>query len=191
MRATAHEDIFSEEPKLSDYPRAHAVAALETGTLSISAATLIQTGFASRIAAIRAVEDTGAAFDSTPGLKAWLMSDEVQLLSMSPDWPTPEAHQLWLDFLGPTASQALKQWTATTYHGPVTWHGAPPPPGTPLRIGGGLGKESTVFAADYEEIGTLTWTPNPNLAGVIVATASGAPDKFDFEYIGPDDLLPK
>lgn len=72
VRATAHEDVFSKESKLSDYPRAHAVAALETGALSISAATLIQAGFASRIAAIRAVEVTGAAFDSTLGLKAWL-----------------------------------------------------------------------------------------------------------------------
>lgn len=189
VRAEAHENLFSEEPKLSDYSRAHAVAALETGTLSVAAATLIQAGFASRLAAIRAVDNTAVDFDSMTGLMAWLASDEVKLLSDNPDWPTPETHQLWLDFRGSTASQAAKQWTATAYNGPVTWHGAPPPPGIPLRLGGGLGTERSVLTADYKEVGTLTWTPNPKAVGVIVATSSGASDKLDFDYIGPDDLL--
>lgn len=189
VRAEAHEDPLSEELKLSDYSRAHAVAALETGTLSVAAATLIQAGFASRLAAIRAVDETEASFDSMIGLMSWLASDKVQSLSAKPLWPTPESHQLWLDFIGPTASQAVKQWTAAAYHGPVTWHSVPMPPGMPLRLGGGLGKERSVFAADYKEVGTLTWTPNPKVAGVIVATSSGAPDNLDFEYIGPGDLL--
>lgn len=189
VRAEAHEDPLSEELKLSDYSRAHAVAALETGTLSVAAATLIQAGFASRLAAIRVANETEASFDSMTGLMSWLASDKVQSLSAKPHWPTPESHQLWLDFIGPTASQAVKQWTATAYHGPVTWHSVPMPPEMPLRLGGGSGKERSVFTADYKEVGTLTWTPNPKAAGVIVATSSGAPDKLDFEYIGPDDLL--
>lgn len=138
---------------------------------------------------IRAVDETEASFDSMIGLMSWLASDKVQSLSAKPLWPTPESHQLWLDFIGPTASQAVKQWTAAAYHGPVTWHSVPMPPGMPLRLGGGLGKERSVFAADYKEVGTLTWTPNPKVAGVIVATSSGAPDNLDFEYIGPGDLL--
>lgn len=191
VRAEAHEDIFSDEPNLSDYPRAHAVASLETGTLSIAAATLIQAGFASRLAAIRAVEDTAATFDSMPGLKDWLSSDLVRLMSEHSDWPTPETHRIWLDFREPAASQSVTRWATTNYISGVTWNGVPPPPGTPLRIDGGAGKERGVFTADYQVIGTLEWTPNPNLAGVIVATATGSPDKFDFEYIGPDDLLGK
>lgn len=189
VRAEAHEDPFSEEPKLSDYSRAHAVAALETGTLSIAAATLIQAGFASRLAAISAVEETKASFDSMAGLMAWLASEDVQSLSANPNWPTAGSHQLWLDFSGPTASQAVRPWTATAYHGPVTWHSVPMPPEMPLRLGGGPGRKRSVFTADYKEVGTLTWTPNPKAVGVIVATSSGAPDKLDFEYIGPDDLL--
>lgn len=188
VRAEAHEDIFSDEPNLSGYSRGHAVAALETGTLSIAAATLIQAGFASRLAAIRAVEYTAASFDSMPGLKSWLASDEVQLLAEKPDWPTPETHQLWLDFTGPVASQSVNKWTVTSYTGPVTWHGTPPISGTPLRIAGAPGRKHGVFTADYQELGTLKWTPNPLLEGVIVATASGAPDEFGFEYIGPNDL---
>lgn len=189
VRAEAHEDPVSEEPKLSDYSRAHAVAALETGTLSVAVATLIQAGFASRLAAISAVEETEASFDSMTGLMAWLASDEVKSLSANPSWPTPESHQLWLDFIGPTASQAVKQWTATAYHSLVTWHSVPMPPEIPLRLGGGPGKERSVFTADYKEVGTLKWTPNSRATGIIVATSSGAPDKLDFEYIGPDDLL--
>jgi hypothetical protein len=189
VRAVAHEDPFSDQPKLSDYSRAHAVAALETGTLSIPAAILIQAGFASRLAAIRAVEDTAASFDSMSALMEWLALDEVKSLSAYPSWPTPESHQLWLDFSGPTISQTLKKWTAKVYHGSVIWHDVPMPSGTPLRLGGGPGKERSVFTADYKEVGVLTWTPNPKAAGVIVATSNGAPDKFVFEYTGPDDLL--
>lgn len=189
VRAEAHENPISEEMKLSDYSRAHAVAALETGTLSVPAATLIQAGFASRIAAIRVVAETQASFDSMTGLMAWLASDEVQSLSTQTSWPTPESHQLWLNFSGPTATQTVKPWTATSYHSPVKWHNGPMPPGLPLRLGGCTGKERSVFTADYREVGALTWTPNPNAVGVVVATSNGAPDQLDFEYIGPDDLL--
>ena len=189
VRAEAHEDLSSEELKLSDYSRAHAVAALEAGTLSIAAATLIQAGFASRLAAIRAVDDTSANFDSMAGLMTWLALNEVKLLSANPSWPTQESHQLWLDFSGVTASKTVKPWTATAYRGTVTWHSVPMPSGMPLRLGGGPGKERSVYTADYKEVGVLTWTPNLKMAGVIVATSSGAPNKLDFEYIGPDDLL--
>lgn len=58
-----------------------------------------------------------------------------------------------------------------------------------LHLGGGPGKKRSVFTADYKEVGILKWTPNPILAGVIVAKASGEPDKLYFDYIGPNDLL--
>jgi hypothetical protein len=56
-------------------------------------------------------------------------------------------------------------------------------------MGGGTEKNRSVFTADYHEIGTLKWTPNLNLSGIIVATASGLPDEFDLEHIGPENLL--
>lgn len=174
VRAEANEDIFSDELKLSDFPRAHAVAAVETGTLSIAAATLIQAGFGSRLAAIRAVASTNANFDSMSGLMAWLESDEVLALSTLPDWPTPESHQLWIEFNAPSGTHAMKAWTATAYTSPVNWHGLPMPPGMALRIGGGPGKERSVFSADYREVGTLKWIPNSAAKGVMIATASGS-----------------
>ncbi|MFO1320321.1 MAG: DEAD/DEAH box helicase [Burkholderiales bacterium] len=129
VRAEAHEDPFSSEVKLSDYARAHAVAALETGTLSIPAATLIQAGFGSRLAAIRAVASTGASFDSISGLMAWLGSDEVLALSSRANWPTPESHALWVEFIGLGGAQATQVWTATEYTSGVTWHGIQCRPG--------------------------------------------------------------
>jgi superfamily II DNA/RNA helicase len=183
VRAEAHEDLFLDEIKLSDYPRAHAVAALETGTLSIAAATLIQAGFGSRLGAIRAVAETGATFDSMRGLMGWLASDEVAALSATPDWPTPESHPLWVDFNGPGGAQATQPWVATDYTSGITWRGAPMPPGTALRLGGGPGKERSVFTADFRDVGTISWTPSAQ--GLIVAEATGDTGKFTLEHIGP------
>ena len=186
VRAEAHEDLFSDEVKLSDYPRAHAVAALETGTLVVAAAILIQAGFGSRLAAIQAVTSTGANFDSMRGLMAWLASEEVQALSAAPNWPTPKSHALWLDFHGPGGAQAVQAWAATEYTSPITWQGVPMPPGTPLRLGGGPGKERSVFTADFREVGTLGWTPSS--MGLIVATSTNDLGKFSLEYLGPGNV---
>lgn len=183
VRAEAYEDLFSDEVKLSDYTRAPAVAALETGTLVVAAAILIQAGFGSRLAAIQAVTSTGANFYSMPGLRAWLASDEVQTLSAAPNWPTSESHVLWLDFHGPGGAQAVQAWAATEYTSGITWQGVPMSPGTPLRLGGGAGKERSVFTADFREVGTLGWTPSSK--GLIVATSTGDLDKFTLEYLGP------
>lgn len=186
VRAEAHADSRSDEVSgmdLADNTRAHAVAALETGTLSIPAATLIQAGFSSRLGAIRAVADTGATFDSMSGLVSWLASAQVQALSAEPKWPTPESHPLWGAFNEPGGMQATQAWAVTNYSSGITWHGASMPPGTPLRLGGGLGKERSVFTADFQEVGTIPWTPSTH--GLILAEATGDPGKVALEYIGP------
>lgn len=189
VRAAVHEDLFSDDAKLSDYPHAHAVAALETGTLSIPAALLIQSGFASRLAAIRAVETTGADFDSMSGLESWLKSDALLAASEDDAWPTVETRELWLDYVSNTSGPAGKAWAATSYTSPVQWTGVPMPPGAPLRIGGGVGRERAVLRPDFQVVGTIPWTPNAGRRGVLIATAVGAKDAVDLEYIGPEDLV--
>lgn len=186
VRAEAHKDPFSEEFKLSDYPHPHAVVALETGTLSVAAATLIQAGFASRLAAIKAVSDTAASFDSMSGLLAWLQSDEVAFRSKKLDWPTSESHQLWLDFVSPSGAMSIRPWKVENYRWPIKWHGDAPETGTALRIGAGPGAEQVVFSPDFEELGVLKYNRNREAAGVFVATATDIPDKISVEYIGPD-----
>ncbi len=192
VRYVAHfdEDLHDDTVmSLSDFSRANAVMALETGTMLMPAALLIQAGFASRSGAIQAVERTGATFDSPKGLSKWLASDEVRALSAYPDWPSRESHRIWIDFVSAKEIKAKKEWTSVTYDGSVSWFGAPMAPGTPLRVGGGPGKERSVFTADYREVGVLKWTPNPNAQGIFVSTATGAVDKFHFDYIGPGDFL--
>jgi superfamily II DNA/RNA helicase len=190
VRAEAHEDPFSDEIKISDLPYSYAATALETGTLSIAAATLIQAGFGSRLAAIQAINLTKANFDSVKGLMTWLSSNEVQALSAIPSWPTPESHQLWIEFTDLSGAKYIsKAWTTTAYTSPVTWHDVPMPPGMALRIGGGADKELSVYSADFKEVGKLKWKPNSAAKGVMIATANGSLDKFDLEYVGPDDML--
>lgn len=186
VRAEAHKDLFSDEVKLSDYPQAHAVAALETGTLNVAAAILIQAGFGSRLAAIQAVTSTGANFDSMRGLMAWLASDEVKTLSTASNWPTPESHALWLNFHGPGGAQPMQAWAATEYTSPIAWQGVPMPPGTPLRLGGWPGKERSVFTSDFREVGTLGWTPSSK--GLIVATSTSDLGNISLEYLGPGEV---
>ncbi len=183
VRAEAHEDPGSNEAKLLDSSRAYAVAAVETGTLSVPAAMLIRAGFGSRLGAVEAVVSTAASFSSGKGLKAWLSSDIVKVLSATIDWPTPESHALWRDFCDRGGTEAIPAWDATEYTSNIIWDGYPLPPGTPLRIGGGPGKERYVYSADFHKVGSLRWTPTTH--GVIVATASEDQGKLDLEYLGP------
>lgn len=192
VRAAAHqvpfEDFEALTLTLSDFSRAHAVAALETGTLNVSAAVLIQAGFTSRLAAIRAVVDTQASFDSLSGMASWLRSDEVKQFSSLENWPTMEAHDRWLEFLEPNLARSEKKWATQAYTGSVKWHGPPMPPGRALRIGAGNGRERAVLTADFREVGTLLSSVNPARVGVLIATATGSAASLAMEYVGPDDL---
>ncbi|GKS96872.1 DEAD/DEAH box helicase [Acidovorax sp. SUPP2825] len=189
VRAEAHNDPFSDEITVASYGSANAVASIETGTLSVAAATLIKAGFASRLGAIRAVMATAANFDSPAGMRAWLASEEVRGRREDFAWPTPESHELWVDFTAPHGGGYIKPWSATTYTGPVTWHNVPMPPGTPLRLGGGVGKEDAIYTADFKEVGKIGYAFNRAAIGLSIATATGALNTISFEYIGPNDLV--
>lgn len=189
VRAEAHQDLLSDDITVANYEGAQAVAAVETGTLSVSAATLIKAGFASRLGAIHAVKSTDADFNSLKTMKSWLASEKVLALGADPNWPTPDSHQLWVEFAEPhTTGQALP-WTNKWYRGPVKWHGVPMPPGRPLRIGGGPGREHLIYTAEFEEVGAAIYPFNKSAVGLTIATATGETDHIRFEYIGPDDLI--
>ena len=76
VRGIANGDIIEGEfgLRLEDYELGLAVPAVETGTVNRSASLLIQAGFASRLAAIKAVTDTGASFSTSFELQQWLVS---------------------------------------------------------------------------------------------------------------------
>lgn len=188
VRSGAHQVADSPEVNLSKFS-AYAVKAVETGTLSVPASILIQAGFASRIAAIIAVESTGADFKTIAGMMSWIASDEIQTLALNLDWPTPESHELWMMFVNPNATQVYKSWAVTDYEIPVKWYGAPMPSGTPLRVGGGSGKEHHIYTSDFQEVGEILHRLNSSAIGLTIATATDDVDKIHLEYIGPVDLV--
>lgn len=189
VRAEVNADPFAEILSLTDYPRAHPVAALETGTLNVSAATLIQAGFSSRLGAIAAVTQANADFDSVAGLNIWLSTADVQEYTLLPWWPTVESHDLWKEFVHPTKTPIAKPWSVKSYRAYVDWTGATPPKGVALRFGLPGQNPHTVFTADYSEVGRLRWTPNPGALGLVVAESVGDDEKLAFEYLGPDNIV--
>ncbi|NRF67103.1 DEAD/DEAH box helicase [Aquincola sp. S2] len=167
-----------------------AVAAVETGTLSIPAAVLIKAGFASRLGAISAVLSTGADFDDAKGLRAWLASDTVLAWSVIPTWPTENSHELWREFTAPHGAGNVQPWTTTEYTGPVQWKGGVPmPPGMPLRIAGSGPKVGVIYSSDYRELGRVRYPFSQKAVGLTVATSNGGADQISFEYTGPNDLI--
>jgi hypothetical protein len=84
---------------VKDYEPGLAVPAGETGTIGRSASILIQSGFNSRLAAIKAVNDSGAVFTTRRELREWVRSARVIALLIQADWPTPETKAAWLHFV--------------------------------------------------------------------------------------------
>ena len=192
VRASARANPFSMQetlaPSLADFPRSFATASVETGTLLAPASILIQAGFGSRLAAIKAVQDTGADFDSMNGLREWLRSPKVDELSQSESWPTSESRSLWVQFRSPTGFDTLKTWYREPFDAPVNWFGEPPAKGMPLRFGTGP-RAGLIFSADFEVLGKIRWRPNASAVGLVEATSTGMQDKFEFVYSGPNDFL--
>jgi hypothetical protein len=87
VRAQANQDTFEDTP-IDALELGLAVPSVETGTLNRSAAILMQAGFSSRLAAIKAVTETAAEFTTAGELAAWLRSDLILELSERDDWPT-------------------------------------------------------------------------------------------------------
>lgn len=189
VRGLAHQDPFDEEAELTDRESRLAVAAVETGTLLRSAAYLMQAGFASRLAAIKAVGDGDGQFTSARALVRWLRSEAVEALADKASWPTVETHSLWMEFVRSFDTQAAQPWTRSIDSAEVSWfEGKMPKSGIPLRIDSTNDSGDLVMSADYERLGVLTQRLNADRAGLLVATASGARKTIALNYVGPDRL---
>lgn len=188
VRSLAHVDPL-DEAEFSPPELKLAVAAVETGTLVPSAAYLMQSGFSSRIAAIKAVRDGEGKFRKSSELAEWVASDSVTTFTRQADWPTTETHPLWLDFVRSFGGSSEKAWRRQLAQASVTWtSGANPPTGTPLRFGLAKGTENEIFSASYEPLGKLTSGLNIHRTGLLLATVSAMPNVIEYEYLGPDDL---
>lgn len=191
VRATANGDVISVsddfDMALEDFELGLAVPAVETGTMNQSAAILIQAGFNSRLAAIKAVTDTGATFTNGNELREWLMSAEIQACSSRPDWPSVETRKMWMEFLENFAPRENRIWTERNYWANVTWYGAPPPPGAPIGLYH-FNNQPIVHSPDGQPLGVLQAILNPDRRGLVRATKSQEQARIDIRYLGPDDL---
>jgi tetratricopeptide (TPR) repeat protein len=187
VRATANGDTIGDF-LIDDYELGLAVPAVETGTLNRSASILIQAGFNSRLAAIKAVTDTSATFDTGQELRQWLNSQTVTAWSAQPDWPTAETKAIWTEFLQSFTPRENRTWTDRRYWASVAWLGAPSPPGTPVQIHEWAG-QPRVLSADGTPQGTMQAALNPARAGLVLAQVAQDVSKIDLTYLGPDDLF--
>jgi len=173
---------------LEDHQLGYAVPAVETGTLNRSASILIQAGFNSRLAAIKAVTDTGATFQTAQELRQWLNSEAVAAWSAQPDWPTAETNAMWTDFAWSFTPRENRTWAHRRYWANVAWLAAPPPPGTPVQMHDWAGNPR-VLSSDGAPLGTVAAALNPWRAGLVRAQAAQDVGRIDITYLGPDDLF--
>ena len=188
VRAAANGDTVGVfDLPLEDHELGRAVPAVETGTLNRSASILIQAGFNSRLAAVKAVIDTGATFQTGQELRQWLYSEAVAAWSTQPDWPTAETKAMWTDFAQSFTPRENRTWADRRYWANVAWLGAPPPPGTPVQVHHWSG-QPRVLSADGTPLGTVQAALNPGRAGLLRAQVAHDIRRIDITYLGPADL---
>jgi hypothetical protein len=188
VRAAANGDTVGVfDLLLEDHELGLAVPAVETGTLNRSASILVQAGFNSRLAAIKAVTDTGATFTTSLEFRQWLNSEAVAAWSALPDWPTPETKAIWMEFIQSFTPAEKCTWADRRYRANVAWLGAPPPPGTIVQVHQWAG-QPRLLSADGTPLGTVQAKLNPLRAGLLRAQVAQDVSKIDITYLGPDDL---
>jgi hypothetical protein len=188
VRAAANGDVVGVfGMALEDHELGLAVPAVETGTMNRSASILIQAGFNSRLAAIKAVADTAATFTTGAELRAWLRSPGLAAWSAQPGWPTAETRAMWLEFIQEFAPIENRTWARRDYLGNVRWFAAPAPPGTPVSLYHRNGLP-LVLAPDGHVLGQLQHPLNPNRRGLMRASVAQNVAQLDLSYLGPDDL---
>lgn len=190
VRGLAHDDAISEDFTLADVELGYAVAAVETGTLNISAALLMQSGFSSRSGAIIAVTDGGGTFETASEMRAWLRSDLVKGLSEGANWPSTETADLWSDFVASFRGGRQAAWSRHTGTLPVRWSTPKEPvPGEAVRIERSK-RTISVLAPDFRILGDIPIPMKGFNSGVFRATVAADNRKLDVVYLGPGKSAP-
>lgn len=191
VRAQANGDTIGDDGifTIDDFETGLAVPAIETGTVNRSVSILMQAGFTSRLAAIKAVHDTGANFENAADMKAWMDSEAVVELSQDPNWPTLASHEQWLDFATSYVPPERSIWSTQSATFEAEWLDPEnaPATGTIVKLVG-RGEEILILSTTMEWIGRLAEPISMISRGV--ATASVSPDNqyLDVVYHGPDNL---
>ena len=164
-----------------------AVAAVETGTLSVAAAVLIKAGFGSRNAAVKAVADGVGNFEDLGGLVRWVKSDPVVELGRNPAWPTTETHELWKSFVGGLGPGRAESWRKTEARIGVEWNEeGVDRAGLPVRLSPDDGN-CKVCTASFDTLGEADFSLPVSLQGVLRATVTDDGAALEVSYIGPEE----
>lgn len=183
VRAEANGDIIQEEMTINDFETGVLVPAVENGTLNRSAAMLMQAGFNSRLSAIKAVRETNGSFSTSRELSRWLKSKQVNKLTSTGHWPTPETSSLWIEFVESFKPSRSKIWKRISNEISVQWHTKSYPPLTKVRLIKGI-DSTNVIAANGEIIGQTTPSIKLLKNGVYYAVVSDKDNILDVEYLG-------
>lgn len=189
VRGLAHDDTIDEMFSMSDFELGYAVAAVETGTLNRPAAILMKSGFASRQAAIKAVNDGNGTFASLGELRLWLKSLEVSALSQQANWPTTQTHDMWVAFLDGFHVGRNRKWEKCHEEIAVNWFDDDAPvAGTPLRLSSD-GDYTNILSADYEVLGRTDDAIEPDYKGLVRASVSEGLESVIVTAFGPSRLF--
>ena len=190
VRGLANGDKIGDDFTLDEFELGLAVPAVETGTLNRAAALLVQAGFSSRLAAIKAVTETGAVFTNKHEMLEWLRSDDIIALTNIGIWPTVETAEMWATFCDNFSPTAFKIWAEHNYKANVVPFNKKRTikDGEPLRI---LmhpdDKSNLVISPGYDIVGRLVEPINPTRIGLTIA--NGMKDgAVHIKYFGPEDL---
>ncbi len=191
VRAVANEDTITvghDTYNIDELETRDLGSCLERGTLKPCAARLMQAGFTSRLAAIKAVSDTDADFTNARELQEWLRSPDVLTLSQDKNWPTTDSHSRWLEFVNHHVPADRLLWSVHSGEIPVIWHG----PTTPrlddivrLRIAGN--GQCEVLSPTFESLGMSKSKISCQPDGVLTARVCGE-TSIAYTYRGPMDF---
>jgi superfamily II DNA/RNA helicase len=165
-----------------------ATAALETGTLSPSAAVLLRSGFDHRGAAIKALNETRAKFTDGAGLRAWV-NDLDPSLAADPAWPTAESRAAWVAFTRRLRLRRRRRWGQHVVPiDAVAWDDQVPDEGEWLRVSDQSPGAAALWSPGFDRLATLEVDLNEHREGVLHARC-GPNGSLQLRYRGPNDLL--
>ena len=138
----------------------HGLAALavESGSVSLSAITLLRSGLNSRAAAITAAETTGASFTDRDGMLTWLSSEKVKVRNADKGWPTKQTRHAWVQFYSDEAKGPRQKWKRETMPMDASWFEAEPSPGSLVVLEPHPSSaDLLILSPDFRPIGVATY----------------------------------
>ncbi len=111
-----------------------AALVVEVGSADQSVIVLLRSGLSSREAARAAVRSTDAVFGDYDGMRDWLRSELVEMLSGEEWWPTEQSREAWVQFYERAARGGGRVWSREVRAVEVDWYGDPPVAGSHVVV---------------------------------------------------------